>query len=406
MALGSTVRDLRRRNRALVLRTIVLAGETTRAEIATTCGLSTATITNVVTELMSDGLVQEVGSVPSNGGRPIARLSTRAEGAYLIGADVGENGVMVELFDLSLSTVDRVFVELPATVASPADVGRSLTDAVETILGRRSDVRDRVMGMGLGVPGLVERSGERATIYAQSLGWAPTAVDDLVTISDLPVQADNGAKTLTMAEQWFGAARGVDDCVVALVGRGIGAGIISDGQLLRGRASSAGEFGHTKISVDGPECACGGRGCVEAYVGGGSVVARWRATADASGAGLDDLSDEEAFARLLEAADAGTSSAAAIVDDAVGRLGIGLANLVNLTNPEKIILGGWAGLPLHAARGPQLSEAIRRHSLARPGEQFTLEPAAMGGDAVALGAALLSLEQLIEGLTPLPKVPT
>ncbi|WP_203453450.1 ROK family transcriptional regulator [Jiangella aurantiaca] len=406
MALGSTVRDLRRSNRARAFRSIVLAGETTRAEIAASCGLSTATITNVVTDLIADGLVEEVGSVPSNGGRPIARLSPRPQGAYLIGADVGENGVLVELFDLSLSTVDRVFTELPTNVASPADVGRSLTDAVETILGRRPDIRDRVMGMGLGVPGLVERTDGRTTIYAQNLGWAPTDVNDLVTIPDLPVQADNGAKTLTMAEQWFGAARGVDDCVVVLVGRGIGAGIISDSRLLRGRASSAGEFGHTKISVGGPVCSCGGRGCIEAHAGGGSLVARWREVAAASGDHLDDLGDEEALARLLEAAADGAEAAAAIVDEAVDRLGIGLANLVNLTNPEKIILGGWAGMPLQTARGPQLTEAIRRHSLARPGEQFTLEPAAMGGDAVALGAALLSLEQLIEGNTPLPKVPT
>lgn len=401
MALGSTVRDLRRRNRARVLRSIVLAGETTRAEIATSCNLSTATITNVVTDLINDGLVREVGSVPSNGGRPIARLSTRPEGAYLIGADVGEHGVMVELFDLSLNTVERVFDELPVSIASAAEVGQALTAAVDTIRGKRPELRERIMGMGLGIPGLVERTDSRTMIYAQSLGWEPIDLRELYAADDLPIEADNGAKTLTMAEQWFGAARGVEHCVVALLGRGIGAGIISDGQLLRGHASSAGEWGHTKISVDGPECTCGGRGCLEAHVGGGSIVARWRRAG-----GDKDLGDEQAFAQLLEAAAAGKARATKILDEAVDLLGIGLANLVNLTNPAKIVIGGWAGIPLYTAQATQITAAVRRHSLARPGEQFVLEPAALGGDAVALGAALLTLDQLIEGNTPLLKVLT
>lgn len=401
MALGSTVKDLRRRNRARVLRTVVLAGETTRAEIAASCNLSTATITNVVTDLIADGLVQEVGSVPSNGGRPIARLSTRPEGAYLIGADVGEHGVMVELFDLSLVTVERVFEELPAGIASAAEVGRSLTEAVDTIRRRHPELKDRVMGMGLGIPGLVERADGHTTIYAQSLGWSPIDLRELCDIDDVPIEADNGAKTLTMAEQWFGAARGVDHGVVALIGRGIGAGIISDGQLLRGRASSAGEWGHTKISVGGPECTCGGRGCLEAHVGGGSIAARWR-----KAGGGRELGDEQALAELLEAAAAGKARARKIVDEAVELLGLGLANLVNLTNPGTVVLGGWAGIPLYAAQGREIAAAVRRQSLARPGEQFSLEPAAMGGDAVALGAALLTLEQLIEGNTPLLKVLT
>src|SRR6266545_8171177 len=102
----ATVKDLRQRNRAAVLRRIVLAGETTRAKVAADCALSSATVTNVVSDLMREGLVEENGSLPSDGGRPIARLRAAAGAAHLIGADVGEHGVTVELFDLSLSRVD------------------------------------------------------------------------------------------------------------------------------------------------------------------------------------------------------------------------------------------------------------------------------------------------------------
>lgn len=401
MALGSTVLDLRQRNRARVLRSIVLAGETTRAQIAATCRLSSATITNVVSDLIADGLVQEAGSLPSDGGRPIARISTRAEGAYFIGADVGEHGVMVELLDLSLHVVDRVFNELPASIATADEVGESVTTAVDTIRHAHPEIRNGLVGMGLGVPGLVDRTDDgRTMIYAQNLGWPIIDLHDLCRIDDVPILADNGAKTLTMAEQWFGAARGVEHCIVALIGRGIGIGVISDGKLLRGLSSSAGEWGHAKISIGGPQCTCGGRGCLEAYVGGGSIVARWRESVGGDG------TDEEAFAQMLDRAAAGDAAATAILDETVELLGIGLANLVNLLNPAKIVIGGWAGMSLHAVRCRELAAAVRTHSLKRPGEQFTLEPCALGGDAVALGAALLPLEQLIDGNVPLPKVST
>lgn len=394
---GSTVRDLRRQNRARVLRSIALAGETQRAAIAADCGLSTATITNVVTDLIGDGLVQEIGSVPSNGGRPIARLSVRPEGAYLIGADIGETGVIVELFDLSLTAVAQVRTDLPTATATATEVGAALTEAVQSIMDDRPEIVDRLIGMGLGAPGLVEQVDGRPVLYAQSVGWGPVDLAELCPIDNLTLEAENGAKTLTMAEQWFGAARGVDDCVVVLIGRGIGAGVISDGRLLRGTAGSAGELGHLKISVGGPECRCGGRGCLEAYVGSGGLVARWRKATRRS-------AQRSTVRHLFEEAEAGNESASRVLDETVELFGVGLANLVNLINPERIVVGGPTGGPLFTARGPQLADAVRAHALLRPGEQCTLAPAGMGIDAVALGAALLPLERLIEGDATPPAV--
>lgn len=394
---GSTVRDLRRQNRARVLRSIALAGETQRAAIAADCGLSTATITNVVTDLIGDGLVRETGSVPSNGGRPIARLSVRPEGAYLIGADIGETGVIVELFDLSLTAVAQVRTDLPSSTATAAEVGRALTDAVQSILADRPAVTDRLIGMGLGVPGLVEQVDGRAVLHAQSVGWQPVDLAELCPIDNLTLEAENGATTLTMAERWFGAARGSDNCVVVLIGRGIGAGIITDGRLLRGTAGSAGELGHTKITIGGPDCRCGGHGCLEAYVGSGGLVTRWRKATRRTAV-------RSTVRHLFAEAAAGSRSAGRVLDEAVEQLGVGLANVVNLVNPERIVIGGPTGAQLFAARGPQLAEAVRRNALRRPGDQCTLTPAAMGVDAVALGAALLPLERLIAGDAPPPAV--
>lgn len=407
-----TSRDLRQHNRAFVLRHIVLHGETTRAELAASCGLSAATVTNVVGDLMRDGLVRETGLLPSEGGRPMARLGAVPEGAHVIGVDVGENGVTAELFDLLLNRVDRVFRKLATRTVSPERVTSALSDAVAILRKSHPGPAASLAGIGLGVPGIVDVTADgTTTIYAQSLGWDPIVVDQLFRLDDVPVYADNGAKTLATAESWFGAARGTRHAIVALVGRGLGAGVIAGGRILRGYASSAGEWGHTKVSVGGPACQCGGRGCLEAYVGGEAILRRWGAAQDgrdrtqARREGMQGV-DEARLAHLLQAAAAGNTVAREVVTETVEILGMGLANLVNLFNPECIVVGGWVGLPLLQARRDELGQAIRRHALHRPGEQFQLEACVLGHDAVALGAALLPLDRLIEGDIPAPKAST
>jgi predicted NBD/HSP70 family sugar kinase len=371
----------------------VLAGETTRATLASECGLSAATVTNVVADLMREGLVEENGSLPSDGGRPIARLRPAGAGAYVIGADVGEHGVTVELFDLSLQRVDRVFRRVATRATSPHRIAEALTKAVAEIRAANPGPNATLIGIGLGLPGVVDTAEDgTTTIYAQSLGWEPTGLGQVFGPTDVPTFADNGAKTLAMAEMWFGAARGRTHSIVVLVGRGLGIGVITGGRLLRGTSSSAGEWGHTKVAIGGPTCQCGARGCLEAYVGGDAVIRRWReAGADVSG------SDEEGFARLIAAADAGDALAGRVLDEMIEILGLGLANLVNLFNPEQIVMGGWAGLRLVQHRQAELDREIARFALHRPADQVVLEPSKIGDDAVALGAALLPLERLIDG---------
>jgi len=251
------------------------------------------------------------------------------------------------------------------------------------------------------MPGIVESSRvldetPSITIYAQSLNWSPTRLDAIYGRAGIPIFADNGARTLTMAEKWFGAAREVNAGVVALVGRGIGVGIIADGRILRGTAGGAGEWGHTKVSIGGPMCNCGARGCLEAYVGGAAITRRWRE------AGAQPSANEEvAFSELLSAAHAGNGVATRVLDEATEILGLGLGNLVNLFNPERIVLGGWAGLALAGGHLGAIADATRAAALTRPAAQFDIVPSKIGRDGVALGAALLAAEKLIE--TPLSK---
>ncbi|HEY0119603.1 MAG TPA: ROK family protein [Cellulomonas sp.] len=384
-----TVTALRLRNRSAVLQHVILAQRTTRADIARDCGLSTASAANLVSDLTTEGLVHETGTVASGGGRPIALIEPRPDGAYTIGADIGERGVAVELFDLSMTAVDQEFRGGRAE-EDPEAIGRDLREAVAALRERHADKWARVLGVGLAMPGIVEVDpAGTQVLYAQSLGWPPVAINELLPL-DVPVFADNGGKTQAKAEQWFGAARGVDHAVVALLGRGVGVGLIQEGRLQAGSRSSAGEWGHTKVERGGRLCRCGGRGCVEAYVGAQAMLDAW-----AERGGTFEGTGWRAVGQLLDAAREQDEAAQGVVDDAIGALGYGLANLVNLTNPLRIVLGGWVGIRLMEAVADRIEAAIRNNSLERPGSQFELMPSTFGGDTVAIGAAILPLEQLI-----------
>jgi len=394
---SATVRDLRRRNRARVLRDLLLAGESTRAALAESGALSTATMTNVISDLMAEGLVEEVGRIPSDGGRPIARLSPRGDSAYFLGADVGEQGVTVELFDLRFRRVDRAAVRVRRSELGPDSIRHAIDDAISALRERHPVAARSIVGLGAGLPGAVRASaGGPPVVDVQTLGWTPIELGALIG-GDLAIFAENGAKTMAMAEAWHGAASQTSHSVSVLIGRGLGAGIIHDGRLLRGVAGSAGEWGHTKVAVRGRRCGCGSRGCLEAYVGGASIIERW-----AEAGATVTTNDEGELTRLLDEAAAGDARAEQVVADTVEILGIGLGSLVNALNPEVVVIGGWVGSALADTHGAALAEHMRSNSLIRPAADMRLEPSRLGLDAVAFGAALLPLEELIEGRLPVP----
>ncbi|MGN6503612.1 MAG: ROK family transcriptional regulator [Pseudolysinimonas sp.] len=386
----ATVNDVRQRNRTLVLRSVILAGRTSRADIARESGLSVASVTNLVTELISEGLVMEAGSVDSGGGRPVTILAPNPSGAYFLGADVGERGVAVELFDLSMTRVDTEF--RGGREGEPIEVIASDLDAaLDSLRDRNPAAWERVVGIGLGLPGIVETGADgRQVLYAQSLGWPPVAVDSLIS-HELRVFAENGAKTQAMAELWDGAARGVDEALVVLLGRGVGLAIVSDGRIAHGLTSSAGEWGHVKIVRDGRLCRCGGRGCVEAYLGADAILEAWRAAG-----GVFEGTGWGAVGQLLVAAQGGDAVASAVVDELVATLGSALGSLINLTNPARVVVGGWVGLRLMETLAARIEDSARAESLDRPGAQFELVACRFGGDTVAIGAAMMPLEALLD----------
>jgi predicted NBD/HSP70 family sugar kinase len=387
-----TVRDLRRHNRSRVLSKLFFDGPLSRQELTQLTGLSAGTVSNVTGELVEERLVVEAGLVDSDGGRP--RVLLRVDHGYgqVVGVDVGETGVKVELFDLTMDRLAAVEHPLRSPRPDPAAVVAQIASGLREVLSQASVKEETVLGVGVGVPGTVEQG--RGLVHAQVIGWDAVAFADLLRTSgvDLPLYLDNGAKTQGQAELWFGAGRGARHAVVALVGSGVGAAVITDGTTYQGATSSAGEWGHTTIAYGGRLCRCGARGCLEAYVGAEAILDRYR---QARGRRAGAAADEESGLAELIAAAPRSRAAARVLEETAGYLGAGMANLINLFNPERIVLGGWAGVALGESLLPKIREAAAEHALRHPYGQTTIELGQLGPDAVAVGAATLPVAALL-----------
>ncbi|MEV0069992.1 MULTISPECIES: ROK family transcriptional regulator [unclassified Amycolatopsis] len=389
----TTVRDLRRHNRSLLLSKLYFDGPLSRHELSQLTGLSAATVSNVTAELGEERLITEAGLVESDGGRPRVLLRVDPAYGYVAGVDIGETGVRVELFDLAMQRLATVEHELSPARTEPATVVAAVVSGLREVIASAGAEESAVIGVGVGVPGTVEQ-GERVLVHAPTVGWDSVALaDDLRAAGiELPVFVDNGAKTQGQAEMWFGAGRGARHAVIVLIGSGVGAAVIADGATYRGSTSSAGEWGHTTIVYGGQACRCGSHGCLEAYIGAEAVLARYRR---ARGKPVPGETEQDQFAALLASADR-SKSAQKVLEETAGYLGAGIANLINLFNPERIVVGGWAGLALGERLLPLIRSTASAHALSHPFGETTIQLGYLGLDAVATGAATLPVADLLE----------
>lgn len=405
-----TVRDLRRGNRARVLQRLYFDGPLSRQELGPVTGLSSGSISNVVAELSAEGLLEEAGVVDSDGGRPRTLLRVAPDGGLLVGIDIGETRVRVELFDLSLTELART-ERLLAQHGYDVEriVAHVRTGVADVLRDAGADPR-RLLGIGIGVPGIIERDGPEgpdgtrgAVVHGQTIGWRAVPFEQLLREAvdvppEVPLFIDNGAKTLGQAEMWFGGGRGAGAAAIALIGSGVGACVDHGDILDEDRMSLALEWGHTTVQLRGRRCRCGSIGCLEAYAGAEALRERWR---EAGGPLPEAADDETALAALLAAAYPARRDAApdpvalSLLDETAECLGAALADLINLFLPERILIGGWAGLLL----GPRLLPEIRRYAneyaLSHAAARTTIEMGRLGPDAVTVGAATLPLADFL-----------
>ena len=321
--------------------------------------------------------------------RPRVLLQVNPDYGYVIGVDVGEIRVRVELYDLTMTERAKVDYPLDPRQHDVGVIVQAILAGLAEVLARSGVRPSAVLGVGIGVPGIVE-NGPDALVHAQSYGWDAVPLERLLRSgTSLPLHIDNGAKTMGQAELWFGAGRGIQHAVVCLIGSGVGASIIAHGSAHRGSTSSAVEWGHTTVMVGGRTCRCGARGCLEAYAGAEAILDRY-------GSPLPGTDQESALTALIGLA-ATSPRAAEVLDEAALYLGVSIGDLINLFNPERIIIGGWAGLLLGEQLLPAIRAAAREHSLRYPLAQTSIELGRLGPDAVALGAATLPIEALLSG---------
>jgi predicted NBD/HSP70 family sugar kinase len=375
------------------------AGRAARADITRALGVSAGSVTPAVAELIAMGLLREVEEPARDPGRDGARgrppvaLEVVPGTRPVVGVKLGADRHTAVLTDLSGAML--------AEAALPASAGRRpaarLLDETAALIDRLLAAAGRpacdLAGLGLGLAGLVDH-------HAGRVAWSPLLTErevDLRAFAEarfgLPVQIDNDANLLTLAELWFGAGRATSDFVVVTIEQGVGMGLVLGGRLMRGTRGMGMELGHTKVALDGALCRCGRRGCLEAYVAD-YALAREAATALA----LDrPLPPAQALEALFAAARAGDGAAREIFDRARRYLALGLSNVVQIFDPALIILSGERMRYDYLCAEAVIAE-MAALGLPQGRPPARVEVHAWGDLAWARGAAALALAAVTEAL--------
>ncbi len=316
------------------------AGQIARIDIAQATGVSPATVTAITAELLQAGLVEEVDpeSAPAANGRGRPRVSLRIRGAAHIvaGIKVSASTINTILVDFEGTTLFEHTAALEQAQMPPRDLVRRIVKTLRAAAAKAGRLTGDLSGLGVGISGVVD-------VPTGLVHWSPSLTERNVALREMleaalamPVFLDNDANSVAKAEQLFGEGRGIRDFLVVTVENGVGMGIVIDGQVYRGTRGCGAEFGHTKVALDGVLCRCGQRGCLEAYVADYALLREAREKLP----GLPGNTAEEKRDALFSAAKAGDQTARAILDRASQVFAMGLSNLVNVFDPELIIVSG------------------------------------------------------------------
>jgi predicted NBD/HSP70 family sugar kinase/biotin operon repressor len=392
---GSSSSAIKSHNLRAILLTMLQHGQVSRVRIAKLTGLSTTTVTNLITELLDHGVVEENGTEQHRGvGRPRTALRLVPDSRFAIGIHIGVGSVRVAMADLYAHPVCTF--QLDHDIEQPAEnVLHQVYAMTERCIVESGADPKNIIGVGVGASGLVNPY-TGVNVLAPNLGWHNIPLRDwFAERLELPVFVDNNVRAMALAEAMFGAAKDVYVLAFVYARIGVGAGFVVGGQLYRGGAG-AGEIGHVTILVEnGTPCRCGNTGCLETLVSEPVILRQAEAIANADRSGILaqhlKCQDQPIIERVFEAARAGDVATKAMLDERAYYMGLGLANLVNTLSPEMIILGGIF------AQGkdllfPTVEHTLRQRAFANLGEQIVLRPPTFGPNPGVVGAASLALD--------------
>jgi predicted NBD/HSP70 family sugar kinase len=383
-------RDLIRAiNRSSVLNAIRTLGPISRKDITQHTGLSAATITGITAELIEQDLVFEKEIGDSSGGRRPIMLALNKQGRFMIGVKLSVDHITAALTDLEATVLHKLSVQLPTHELQ--STVKALVEVVSQLIEEQAISKEKILGLGIGLAGIVD--AEKGILrHSPIYGWRNVPIVDMLQQQlDIPIFLDNDVNTFTLTEKWFGLGGEIDNFLVVTVGRGVGLGIVVNGSLYHGSHGGAGEFGHTVINPEGPVCACGKHGCLEAYA---SDPAMLHMANEAYLRG-DLPQNLHTIAELIDLADQGNSIVQQIMETAGTCLGQGIANLINLFNPELIILSG-EGVGYGDYLFVPMRNALQRLTMPGLMEDTRIVIDAWDDDAWARGAAGIVLEKLFQ----------
>ncbi|WP_299050753.1 ROK family protein [uncultured Nocardioides sp.] len=381
---GANQEAVRRHNLSTLLGQVHLApGPVSRAELTSAMGLNRSTIGGLVGELTDLGLVGATTAVsgPRQGaGRPSQGVGLSDDGPYVVAVDLGVDRITVARVGLG----GQLHARLPARVHEDREAWRIAADIAALVRRVVADAPDGapLVGIGLAVPGMVRRRDGMVRL-APNLGWSDVSPGPMILAAlgvDVPLRVGNDADLGALAEHHRGVGVDIDDLVYVSGNVGVGAGVVAGGVPLAGAGGYAGEVGHLALSPAGRDCHCGARGCWETSVGGHEI-------ARTIGCPTDEVANLDLVLERYDVAPPGLGG--------VGReLGQGLAGIVNVLNPQVVVLGGYFRSLLRLVPG-DVRAGFEEVALPAPQESVSLSLPGLGADSVLLGAAELAFEPLL-----------
>lgn len=375
-------------------------GGISRADLAKRSGLSAPTISRIIDGLIGEGLVIEMGAGVSHGGRKPTLLRFSGVDNFIIGIDLGTTNIYGVLTDLDANVIAEI--KTPTQVERGFDrVMEQTADVIGELRSHLSGRKGRICGIGLAIAGLINREREIVE-FSPDFHWHDVDVRAALNRRhpDIPIVFDNVTRVMALGEIWYGAGRNYQDFVMVNIGYGIGAGVIIRGTPLYGSLGLAGEFGHITLDKDSEaQCECGNFGCLEALASGNAIAKAARreiekgAVSDLLGACDGDPARLTAE-MVAQSAKRGDQVAWKVFDLAAEYIGVGIAGIINLNNPEAVFIGGGV-----AQAGDILFDRVRKtvqaRALKKTSMDVALMPATFGMKAAVMGAVSLILSGLV-----------
>ncbi|MDQ0115699.1 ROK family transcriptional regulator [Paenibacillus harenae] len=385
-------------NKKNVLSAIRASGQVFKAEIARSTGLSIPTVMKITDELIGRGLVREAGKGESSGGKPPQLLEFVADRHYIVGVDIGTTNILCILMDMSANILYEHSV--PTMVKdAPEQIIDRVAATIEAVIAQAGVEQERLLGIGLGMPGLLDY--ETGTVlFSPDFHWERVELLSTLKVRfALPMVVHNVTHSMAMAQKWFGYGRDdINSFICVNLGHGIGSALFLDGELFSGGSGSAGELGHMTMEKDGPLCVCGNPGCLEALASGDAIARRALAEINAPD---DAIISKKAYEGRLEAkdvfeaADRQNEMALRIIANAAEYIGLALAKVINLLDPEMIVLEG--GLS-RAGAGfiTAIHDHAQRYQMKYAGRNTRIVVSELAEHSAAIGSATFLIKRLFD----------